>query len=194
MNRIRMFIMSKKINKDRMDKLEGMVASFLKKYHLTYSIPVDIFSLATKIGFDVRGAEFPENLEGLILVDESIDIIDGFKSNKVIAYNINKPIDDIKFIVAHELAHYIFAKETKGEDASKIVVAAKDHSDEYSENELEQEKDYIAAALLVPREKLKEEYSGKNVAYIKDDLANISEQYNVNTEIARRRIEEIFGE
>lgn len=185
--------MSKEFTASEINEMEKLVSSFLSENNI--SIPcsgvVDIFALATKLGFDVRAAILPGKVEGLIMVDEFSKRIRQFKSNKVIAYNIQSDINAQKFIVAHELAHYIEAKQVKGVDAGKIVVAARDHEGTYSANDDEQRKDYIAAAILVPREDLCHRFKLDQEDKI-DLYKKIAEYYRVDIELAERRVGEVL--
>lgn len=186
MERMQVYFMSVKFSAKEMDEMEDIIDSFFKMKKVKISIPVDIFELATELGFDVRGAEFSEPLEGLLIVDEFENEIGGFNSNKVIVYNCEKDIYTKKFVVAHELAHYIYEKIISKE--SKIVVAARDHENEnYSDDKKEQMMDYIAAGLLVPRNDLRK-YDKKM------DFKEIASKYNVSFELAKRRIEEVCHE
>ncbi|MBE6638910.1 MAG: ImmA/IrrE family metallo-endopeptidase [Ruminococcaceae bacterium] len=185
MERIQVYLMSLHFSKKEMQEMEELIAAFLKAMNIELSIPVDIFKVATDLGFDVRGAEFQEQLEGLIAVNEHIDKADGFDSNKIIAYNCFKDINTKKFIVAHELAHYISAK-TNAYD-KKIVVASRDHADGYSDDRVEQEMDYIAASLLIPKDDLQQFMkSNANV-----EISQVAERYNVSEEMAKRRMTEV---
>lgn len=177
--------MAFEFTEQEMQEMEDLIESFVETTGIELVAPVDIFKVATDLGFDVRGAEFEENLEGLLAVNEFVDAVDGFNSNKIIAYNCSKDINTKKFIVAHELAHYI--SEKTNAYAKKIVVAARDHIDSYSENKQEQRMDYIAAGLLVPKKDL--------LAYIKNNdnitISKVAERYNVPEELAQRRIKEV---
>ena len=189
MGRTDIYVMSAMFNKTEIDEMEDILSRFLKHYNIELIPPVDIFDVLYKIGFDVRGAKFDEALDGLILVNEEISIIKGFDSNKVIAYNCNKNIMEKKFIVAHELAHYIEEK-VKNID-TRIVVAARDHEGNYSSDKNEQRKDYIAAAILIPKDDLKKRFSKSH------SEANVAEKiagfYNVELTLAKRRIAEVWG-
>lgn len=181
MERLGRYLMSIGFTRDDMQGMEGVLLSFLSKMNVTLSVPVDIFELADQLGFDVRGAAFDEHMEGLIVVNEFEDKIDGFESNKVIAYNCKKSIEQKKFIVAHELAHYIWEKSQAKE--KRVVVAARDHQGKYSTNEMEQRMDYIAASLLVPKDHLID--SGIT------DPVKVAEMYRVPEDLARRRLQEV---
>lgn len=177
--------MALQFSKDEMQKMEDLIATFLETMKIEYVVPVDIFKVATDLGFDVRGAEFEEQLEGLIAVNEHIDRVNGFDSNKIIAYNCFKDINTKKFIVAHELAHYI-SEKTSAYD-KKIVVAARDHASGYSENKEEQRMDYIAASLLIPKNDLCQFLnSDDNVK-----ASQVAERYKVPEKLAKRRMEEV---
>lgn len=181
MERLGRYLMSVGFTKADMQNMESILLSFLSKMNITLAVPVDIFELADQLGFDVRGAEFVENVDGIIIVDEFEDKIDGFESNKVIAYNCKKDIVDKKFIVAHELAHYIWEKAHAKE--KRIVVAARDHRGKYSDDKKEQQMDYIAASILVPREHLID--SGLT------DPVEVARNYRVPEDLARRRLQEV---
>ena len=101
------YLMTIQFSKEEMNRMEDLISAFLEKMEIDYVVPVDILKVATDLEFDVRGTEFEKNLKGLIVVDEYIEKIEGFDSNKIIVYNCFKDINMKKFIVAHELAHYI---------------------------------------------------------------------------------------
>lgn len=190
MERIQVYIVSVKFDKIQMQDMEKILKEFYDENGIDVTVPVDVFEVANSLGFDVRGAEFKEPLEGLLLVDENVERIKGFHTNKVIAYNCQKNIYMKKFIVAHELAHYINAKSEKSD--KKIVLAAREHEGQYSENVYEQKMDYMAASILMPREDLVKNFGNKS-----KDRAELTKlvtsRYNVSPKMAERRIEEVFN-
>ena len=191
MERIQLYAMSVKFTKEQMTEMEKILKKFYAKNNIELVIPVDIFEVADFLGFDVRGAEFKESLDGILLVDETSERIEGFNSNKVIAYNCFKNIYMKKFIVAHELAHYISAKSEK--NRRKVVLATREHKGEYSGNIDEQKMDYMAASILMPRDDLIKTFGGKNIE--ETELINlIVSRYKVSSEMAKRRIEEVLNE
>ena len=74
---------------------------------------IDVFKLGCELGFDIRGAELADNINSLIIVDESRDTIYGFNSNKVIAYNCRKDINIKRNSVALHLQEYIKFKSNE---------------------------------------------------------------------------------
>lgn len=189
MERTDIYIMSAMFNRTEIDEMEKILSTFLRHYNIELTPPVDIFDVLYKIGFDVRGAKFDEALDGLILVNEEINVIKGFDSNKVIAYNCDKNIMEKKFIVAHEFAHYIEEKVRNID--TRIVVAARDHESNYSSDKNEQRKDYIAAAILIPKDDLEKRFSKSHNE--ETDIEKIADFYNVELTLAKRRIKEVWG-
>lgn len=193
MKRVEYYIMGVRLSKEKMNQIEKILDSFLQERGLVLEPPVDVFELANKIGFQVIGADFEDPLEGLIIVDENEKKIKKFKSNKIIAYNINKEINDSQFIVAHELAHYIQKKVANPDN--HVVLATREHTDTYSSNKEEQETDYLAAAILIPKNDLIKKFGiffEENKLPF-DFISNvISKYYDTNEKLAERRCEEVF--
>lgn len=192
MERLSVYIMSKTFTPEEMGKMETVIASFLKERNITLTPPVDIFKLATDLGFDVRAARLPEEIEGLIIVDESSKRISKFRTSKVIGYNIRVDLIKNKFIVAHELAHYIDEKMLPNNQGAKIVVAAREPcSPDFSNNVDEQRKDYMAAALLIPKDDLLKRIP-TDISELNDQCyQSLADYYRVDIRLARRRVEEV---
>ena len=100
-------------------------------------------------------------------------------------YNCKRDIYDKKFNVAHELAHYIYEK--RNQRNKKLFFASRDHSENYSEDEYEQQMDYLAAAILIPKTDFERFFTDSQNS---EEIAN---RYKVNKELAERRVSEIFG-
>lgn len=171
------------------EKLENTVACFLAQRGIKLEVPVDIFKLAARLDFDVRGLDLGAKVDGAVLVDERLVKIPPFESNKVIVFNIDKKFEDVKFIIGHELGHYI--EEKIRHPRSRIMFAARDHRSDYSNNKEEQHKDYIAAAILVPRMELIKRYG--NSARNDEDIAQAALDFKVDEQLMRRRFEEVFS-
>ena len=191
MERIKQYIMSVKFEESVMNEMESILSNFLSGHDVKLTVPVDVFRVASTLGFDVRGSEFRDKLEGLIIVNEAVKKIDGFNSNKIIAYDCTQDINAKKFIVGHELAHYIEKKH--GSPDAKIVLAARDRQTFYSDNVEEQRKDYISAALLIPKEDLLSRYPKESVMDSDDFYNEVAEAYNVNVKLAERRVKEVYN-
>ncbi len=194
MSRLGSYVMSNRFTKEEIAAMEDIISSFFEKTAVTLSAPVDIFVVAKNLGFDVRAAALPDRVDGLVMVDEYSKKIGNFNSNKVIAYNIQLGFNDKKFIVAHELAHYISAKHAQTENENRIVFATRDHANGYSENVEEQKMDFIAAAILIPRDDLREHFGDSAGTRDENFYSRIADYYHVDIELAKRRVGEVFGE
>ncbi len=192
MERLSVYIMSKLFKREEIAEMEAVISSFLEKNHITLTPPVDIFKFATGLGFDVRAARLPGDIEGLIMVDESSEKISKFRTSKVIGYNIKFDLTKNKFIVAHEFAHYIDEKMLPNNQGAKIVVAAREPcGPKYSNNVDEQRKDYIAAALLIPKDDLLEKLPDDINSLDDEFYQELADYYRVDIRLAKRRVKEV---
>ena len=136
--------------------------------------------------------QIEENNRIFVAVNENEQVIKPFSSNKIIAYNCTKPLEHKKFIVGHELSHYIEEKH-KNPD-KKIVCAARDHySKDYSNNRDEQRKDYISAAMLMPQSIMKSKYQNIEPKNTDAFYQQVADEFKVSKVMAIRRIEELFS-
>ncbi|MCH5158648.1 MAG: ImmA/IrrE family metallo-endopeptidase [Clostridiales bacterium] len=185
-------------------ELEKIVKAFCEEQSLNFED--DVFQELSKIGFSTFGVKFKKPLAGMILVDENTDTIPTFASNKVIFYNGEYNLYDIRFIVLHELAHYIYEKSTNKN--KNVLIAKRDHTVSYSEDVDEQEKDYMAAAMLLPLQifidsiknylnenGLDDDLNEENCKRLINDsyfVHMIQRKYRVSSELVKRRIEEVY--
>lgn len=155
---------------------------------------VDIVDFVQKLGFVVGTAELPDDEDGFLMIrpvkmisaeNDDNFALDRIPHERIIGVNSKRPLEWKRFIIAHEFAHsilhyqqgqvYLHRENKKGKDAQ------------------ENEADYFAAALLMPRETFKREYqrlkdSGLNENAVCFQLSSI---FNVQAESVSRRIEEI---
>lgn len=175
--------------------MENEIESFFKANSMNRTVPVDTIAIAKSLGFKVYSLDLNEigdNIDGIILVDEKNNGL--FK--KVIAFNQNiKNVSKVKFIIAHELAHYISQKSINEQD-SPLVFAEKlnIHGEEKSKEE--QEMDFKAAAILIPKDKLSADLQDRNYNDLSENDKQITESeladiYGVEIPVIQRRIEEI---
>ena len=191
MERMGRYLHGRIISKVEMERAEEIISNFLNANNVKIQIPVDTFALATELGFDVRGATVRDDLDGMVLVNEAWPVIQNFKSNRVIIYRNQASMDDKKFIVAHELSHYIKAKSDRPD--AQLMFASRDHGNcGYSEDSDEQFIDYMGAALLIPKADFIARFG---IPQTNDDYNLINKtalRYNVRWELAERRVKEIY--
>ena len=190
-------------------ELEKKVLRFCKENN--FSAVDDTVTSLKILGFDVLTVPFRNNIEGMILVDETEKKLKGFSSNKIIAVSNQLTLQLSRFVLMHELAHYIQKKsEMQGNSKQGFYLAARDHQAKYSTDIKEQENDYIAAILLLPTENLKgyaSRYLQQEKSVNVDDsnyweefkalednegfLDLIQKDFRVDKELEKRRIGEV---
>lgn len=178
---------------DQLNKMEAVIANFFSGNAIEISLPLDSIALAKSMGFKVFSADLGNEEDAWIAVNEDVHMIDDVGSNKLIIYNRSIDSEEhIRFVIAHELAHYITEKE-KG---NKVVFAERVnvHGDKKSPEE--QKMDYMAAAILVPKPILQNLLGKLNYKEADDDIKELYKQvlsnmFKVSRPLLSRRIEEI---
>ena len=166
------------------EKIESQVTSLLTNYGYDFEkdTHVDIISFTKRLGFLVGNAQLEDNEDGFLLIQPNDS------HDKIIGVNANRSLAFKRFVIAHELAHFILHYE-RGQ-----VYLHRDHK-KGKDND-ENDADYFAAALLLPSVSFKRVYNkltkdglNENAACL--ELANI---FNVPYESVSRRISEVFLE
>lgn len=184
-------IMEIKYTKKELQDMESAISKFYDKNDLNYfkSNYVDPILIAKKLGFSVYSIRLGNRIDGLIGVDDKPLL--GTESNRVIIVNKDAKSSQFKrFIIAHELAHYIDSEGAKS-------FAFRDSFSQIR-CEHEQKMDYYAAAILMPINSILEDIeviekvnnqSGEKTS---DSLiiGLISEKYDVSEVMAERRLHE----
>ena len=148
--------------------------------------PVDVVQLAESMGFVVGNAKMKKEEDGFILVNNDTQEILGVKTQKLIGVNRERDLFTKRFIIAHELGHYILHSKNK----SIFAQREQTHGRTSEENDV----DFFAACLLMPEEDFVKTASSIRCTYDEIDdyqLAKIlSEQFKVPQLSAFRRLEE----
>ena len=159
----------------------------------------DIYKIAQKMNFDVRKAKLKDindkKVEGVLLVDETQNNIDGFNGPRGIALNyLNSPMEN-RFIVAHELSHYIVMKQIQENFDDKVILqeARTAHILGQERSIFEQIIDYMAAAILIPakdfKQRLKEARDNQEAE--QSFINRMCDVYNMPRDAIIKRIEEV---
>ena len=149
---------------------------------------VDIIALAKSLGFEVGNASLDEDDDGFILVNENEEKLFGLKTNKLIGVNSARPLSWKRFIIAHEIGHYILHYESQNK---KGMYAHRDHRNGRSDDE--NAADYFAANILMPKDRFAKSYTElKNKQLEEGDvIVLLAEKYLVPQKAAERRIGEL---
>lgn len=171
-------------------QIETQVATLLTEYGYNFDKDdyVNIVDFVQHLGFVVGNAKLDDSEDGFLAIQTS-DMAkdgDGTCNDKIIGVNAKRSLDWKRFIIAHEFAHsvlhyktgeiYLHRENKKGKDAE------------------ENDADFFAAALLMPKESFKRLYAkfksdGLNDTAIYLQLASI---FKVPFDSVPRRISEVF--
>lgn len=196
--------MCKIYTRDKSEKLENNIKTFVKNNKFEMGSSKDIIQECRKLGFEVYAMDL-KNIDGLILFDKE-------NNKKVIAVNSNLKIEQVRFAIAHEIGHYIDWNLNK--QNFKRGIAHRDHIFNHNNKpESEQNMDYMAAAILIPKNeliakikdigltnKLKElvenssgEIKENDIKTIVDNeiIHSIAKEYIVDDEVVVKRLGEV---
>ena len=161
------------MDKSRVTEIEQAAAETLISFGF-YSdeTPVDyldVVLIARSHGFSVYNGGLPANRDGFVVIQAGPVMIHGEKvDGRVIAVNRDRGGPFKRFLVAHELGHYIHYES--GEKTTDDVEA-----------------DYFAAALLMPKEMFVRDY--QQLENLEDRFLNLAREYRVRVSDARFRAE-----
>ena len=175
-----------------MDKasIESEANDLLSDNGIDASDGFDIITLARRIGFYVGEASLDDNEDGFVAVDTRVSSILNTGYNKVIGVNRMRDYYTKRFIIAHEIGHFVL--HASAQDGDNIIYA---HREKKSEKrpDLEQDVDYFAACLLMPREAFTNKYNmlSKGERAAADVIAALQRVFSAPFESVERRVKEL---
>ena len=148
---------------------------------------IDVIEIAKKLGFEVGNAVLKDDVDGFILVEEGKSEILGIKTDKLIGVNSTRNLAWKRFIIAHEIAHYVLQYSKVNNNG---MFAHRDHRK--GKDEKENEADFFAANLLMPREKFEKKYIELSEKNLEEDdmIILLADKFVVTQPMVERR----FGE
>ena len=192
------FEMYKLLPKDKRNELENRVDAFFQEKNIKLNEKIDITGVCNNLGIRVLSLSFPPSLDEQV---HGIIFVDG--DDKRIGVNSGLDTRAARFVVAHELAHYITDITLSSRKKNQFAYADS-HFDSAEKPDVEREMDYMAAAILVRKDELEEDLKVLNISGIKsmDDVSAINqrmiemlaERFNVKEDVIRRRIYEVACE
>lgn len=166
------------LNKKQVEDIDDLVENIIVEYN--FNAPSDLVAdLANRIGIRIEVAEFKDDdVAGLLYYGSKED-----KDDSPAIFI--KSSDDSKkrnFTIAHEIGHFFLHKANEG----KFKVDRYEFKNDVESLE-ETQANYFAAALLVPKDKLKEIVFKARVP--EWDLINLSSNYfNVSRSAIKNRL------
>jgi Zn-dependent peptidase ImmA (M78 family) len=174
--------MNEKIIEDKVNEV------FKKVNYVDSSDSIDVISIAKKLGFSIGNAAINNGMDGFIIIDESKDNILGIKTTKLIGVNSSRTLAWKRFIIAHELGHYVLYYDSENDNG---LFAHRENKK--GKNKMENAADFFAANLLMPRKKFTDKYDElKKKDLSKDDLIFLlTNKFVVTKYMIERRIGEL---
>lgn len=131
-------------------KIDNIVEQFLKEHNITKP-PVNVFKIASDMGFDLFSASFTDpKIAGMMAIGANPNQ-NKLHSGKLIAVNERGYNTRDIFTVAHELGHAtLHYKEGEAFFERYLLDNNSVNITQDQPNEMEQEADYFAASLLMP--------------------------------------------
>ena len=161
--------------KEKSEPLEKTLNNFYHTKNIKFNPDTDdIFEFVNSLGFEIWKLPLDnENLDGIILA---------YKGEKKIGLNESLPLHHARFVLAHELAHYI-TRLAKSPD--NLLIAERDRIFHGNQKKtIEHDMDYLAAAILVPLEAFKQDMLHYNINLLPSsptDTTDLKEQLPLNT-------------
>lgn len=149
---------------------------------------IDVIEVAKKLGFVVGNAGLSEDVDGFIIVDENKGNILGIDTNKLIGVNASKELAWKRFIIAHEIGHYVLHYDKEKDNG---MYAHREHKK--GKNEIENEADFFAANLLMPRKKFINRYRElkKKDLSMDEIILLLADKFTVTQPMTKRRFKEL---
>lgn len=149
---------------------------------------IDIIGLAKNLGFVVGNAELSDDEDGFIIVEEGSKQILGQKTDKLIGVRADQSNEWKRFVIAHEIGHYILHYDKRENHG---IYAHRDHKK--GKNEKENEADFFAANLLMPRQRFVNQFDTlKEMGLSSEEMILIlAKRFCVTEIMTKRRFEEL---
>lgn len=166
------------MDEERKLEIEQKAKDVLAQYESEQSV-IDIVGLVRSYDFVVKPIELDDEEDGFIIVDTRKGDF------RLISVNTNRTYEEARFILAHEIGHYIMS-ESKEKD---ILFAAREKT--HGRSEEENEIDYFAACLLMPKTLFIKKYKEfkKQIGDKENILAvRLADFFKVPVESAKRRM------
>lgn len=185
------------VEKEGFKKARSSAEGILSANGMADDTKIEIVQLAMKYGFVVATADLPEETQGIISYDESGNQKQlGTKYSKLIVVNNQLSTEQKRFVVAHELGHYIMNNHLQS-SGTHVEARTSNSNNHGGRPETENQIDYFAACLLMPRRAVLSEIEKYSKNHTLDDSAKLElaerlgSIFKVSGPVAYRRIEEV---
>ncbi len=164
------------------DEMGNISRKFLNQLSFNGKGPVPIVQIAKSMGFKIYQQPMETRLSGFIAVDEELKGL--FHNDKIISVNINDEIGHQRFVIAHELAHYLF----------DYCPESKEYYDTYVKDTHETDSEKIAnrfaAELLMPKSSFIEQF--RNCKSSSNVIDELKKKFQVQDKAIIKRLREVI--
>lgn len=177
------------------DKINLLVKTMLDEvsyYH--YKSPTPVIKIAGELGIDTYSTDkLSKELSGVIYIGGTTKDIYG--SDKVILVDESEPLKHQRFVIAHEVAHYLMDCLTDPKYSDNRILFSEGYPKNNHDSEKEVRADRFAAELLMPTTLFIEQYNiakeeNSNPMFI---LMYLSDYFQTKMSSIEKRIIEVFG-
>lgn len=174
----------------KVDKItiESKANELLNSHNIDSYNGVNLIDLAKDMGFVVGTTYLDDSEDGFIIVDDdSHELVEQFGASKVIVVNERRSYKEKLFIIAHEIGHFVL-----NEHKSKIFAHRERRP--IVRGEEENDIDFFAACLLMPKVPFKKKLDALKEMYGNDTkkiITELSDIFGVTPITAERRIAEV---
>lgn len=170
------YVSSKKIEK---------IATDLLKSNKVLKIPIDLELLAHRLDLKVDYSDLGDDVSGLIVMNEN---------GGSIGINEDHPLVRQRFSLAHEIGHFILHREDKELFIDKkYTTVFRDETSSSGEDKYEIQANAFAAALLMPKVKIKKYVKKEDLDPGDDEsLRILAHKFKVSMQAMAYRISKIY--
>ena len=175
------------LTEERKIEIEEKAEEVLKNNIYEGTVYVPVIQMAKDNGFSVCNVKISNDYDGFIVTNPSEAEKEKYRSDKFIGVNENREHSFKRFIVAHELGHYFME-----DDDRKLKIRHRSFAK--GKPEEEQEADYFASCLLMPKKSIKETFKLSYNEKFNDKLSvaqKLADLYKVPLECMIRRFDEL---
>lgn len=180
---------------DSSDQIELLAKTILQEvpyYH--YKSPTPVIKIAGEFGINTyKTDKLDKELSGIIYVGGTTEKVYG--KDKVILVDEDEPLKHQRFIIAHEIAHYLLDCLTNPQYNDSRILFSEGYPKSNHDSPKERKADLFAAELLMPTDLFKDQYDvalkeNKHPMFI---LMYLSDYFQTKMSSIEKRFVEVFG-
>jgi Zn-dependent peptidase ImmA (M78 family) len=144
-------------------------------------LPVDVEAIAKSLGLKVIPYDLGEGVSGLLAIQEGL---------ATIGYNPAEAPVRVRYTIAHEIAHFDLHRDQSDLFVDKqLIYRSQQSGDTPEKQQMEQEANVFASALLMPSNLLRKEVEKAKLDLASDDaIKKLADKFEVSTTAMAIRI------